>query len=106
MLKEKQKVKKKIRWDRLWVTAFVVLMPLYIVTSLFVRTYNNNLAVKLQSMERDINTLKLENAEIKSKIQELTSKQRVMEVAEIEELYLNQDNVLTILPSSMPDDIN
>lgn len=100
--KKRRKIKNILRewnWERIATVLFLFAFPLFIAGSLFLRTHNNSLAVELQSMEREISRLQLENSELNSKIQELTSKQRVMEFAEQTNLELNQDSVLTIIPS-------
>lgn len=90
------KKKKVLRVDRLIMLLFVVSLFAAMASSLFLRSYNNALTMRVQSTEDEIATLKAENDAYKVAIQDLSNKERVLSIAEMEGMAMNQGNVVTI----------
>ncbi len=65
-------------------------------TRLFLRTANNTLSAKKQSIEREIAQIETQNDAIKVEIQTLSTRERVDNIANENGLSLNQDNIVTI----------
>lgn len=68
----------------------------YIGTSLFVRSYNNSLSTQKQQLESQIAALEVENDAIKVTIQNLSTRDRVVSIANDAGLTMNQSNIVTI----------
>lgn len=90
------KKKKVLRIDRLVMLLFAISLVSAMASSLFLRSYNNALTMRVQSTEDEIATLKAENDAYKVAIQDLSNKERVLSIAEMEGLAMNQGNVVTI----------
>ncbi len=69
---------------------------LYLGTSLFVRSYNNSLSTQKQQLESQIAALEVENDAIKVTIQNLSTRDRVVSIANDAGLTMNQSNIVTI----------
>ncbi len=68
----------------------------YLGTSLFVRSYNNSLSTQKQQLESQIAALEVENDAIKVTIQNLSTRDRVVSIANDAGLTMNQSNIVTI----------
>lgn len=90
------KKKKVLRIDRLVKLVFIISLFAAMGSSLFLRSYNNSLTMRVQSTEDEIATLKAENDAYKVAIQDLSNKERVLSIAEMEGMAMNQGNVVTI----------
>ncbi len=90
---------KKVRRLRLEVLSLLIFMMASIVwlsTSLFLRTFNNSLAVAYNDVEKKISVLKLDNEDMQSRINKLSTQDRVVAIANDAGLSLNQGNIVTI----------
>jgi len=90
------KKRKKLRIERLAVLMLTLSAILALASSLFLRSYNNALTMKVQRAENEIASLKTENDAYRVAIQDLSNKERVLSIAEMEGLAMNQGNVVTI----------
>ncbi|NLC96438.1 MAG: hypothetical protein GX675_02580 [Erysipelotrichaceae bacterium] len=68
----------------------------YLLSSVFLRTYNNSLSLKKQSILSQIATLEIENDSIEVLIQSLSTRDRVITIANDNGLTLDQSNIITI----------
>ena len=62
------------------------------------RTYNNSLSSKWQSIEAEIAEIERSNDAIKIEIQTLTSRARINNIADENRMRLNPKNIITIVP--------
>ena len=69
---------------------------MYLISSLFLRSYNNSLSLKKQSIISQINTIEVENEAINIAIQNLSTRDRVVAIANENGLNLDQNNIITI----------
>lgn len=92
----------KIRKRRLSVLSkvgvfyFIPCLCLYFLTSIFLKSSNNALAMDIQSKQSQIDNLKLENQQLTIDIQTLQNKDRIYTIAEDSGLVQNQDNIINI----------
>lgn len=96
---EKMNTKKRKKTLKLYsasILFFFTSLLLYLVSSLFLRTYNNSLSLKTQSILSEIHQIQVENESINITIQNLSSRDRVVAIASDSGLELNQDNIITI----------
>ena len=90
------KKKRKLKVERLAVVVLTFSLLLSLATSLFLRSYNNALTMEVQTIQVNIQTLKLENDAHKVTIQNLSNKDRIFDIAEQDGLSMNQSNVVTV----------
>ena len=90
------KKRKKLRIERLAILMLTLSAVLALASSLFLRSYNNALTMKVQRAENQIAALKIGNDAYRVAIQDLSNKERVLSIAEMEGLAMNQGNVVTI----------
>ena len=70
--------------------------PQFVSSSLFLRTYNNSLSARQQSVSRDIAALQTENDALKIEVQSLSTRDRVTGIAAEDGMTQNQGNIVTI----------
>jgi len=90
--------KGKLRGDLLFpvaVYALLVTSLLFLFTSIFLRSYNNTLSTKTQSVEAEVSAVKEQNEEAEREINQLASPSRVAAVAEASLSYQAQ-NIVTL----------
>lgn len=75
---------------------FSISLIIFLISSLFINTANNNLTVKLQKMNDELKSLNAQNQDLTFTIQSLENKDHVYEVAALNNLELNQDNIISI----------
>ena len=75
---------------------FMFSVMLYLISSLFLRSYNNMLSTKKQNIEIEIAAIEKENDAVKIEIQTLANHDRINQMAVLNGLDLDQDNVITI----------
>ena len=85
---------------KLSVLLFVFSGFLFLMTSIFLRTYNNSLSTKAQSINSDIATLQTQNDALQVDIEKLSSSDRVEGIAASNGMTRNQDAIITITDSS------
>ena len=88
--------KRTLRNDRVAIALFVFACALSLVSSLFLRSYNNSLSMQVQKMESEIAALETANEAAQVAIQNLSTKDRVLSLAAEEGLTMNSVNVVTI----------
>ena len=69
---------------------------LYLISALFLRTYNVSLSRQLQTANAEIETYTRANAAIAIEIQQLSTMDRVMAIADEENMTQNPDSVISI----------
>lgn len=77
---------------------FIFSFILYLTSALFLRTYNVSLSRQLQTCNAEIETYTRSNAAISIEIQQLSTMDRVMAIADEENMTQSPDNVVTINP--------
>lgn len=96
MKKKNKKSKKQINLIGFTLVFFLFSGAFALSTRLFLRTVNNTLSAKKQSIEREIAQIETQNDAIKVEIQTLSTRERVDNIANENGLSLNQDNIVTI----------
>lgn len=97
MAKKITRIKRKhIKLQGLLVLAFTFALIAYIASSIFLRAYNVQLTVQIQSVRNEIVLLEQSNSVLAVEIQSLSSKERVMAIALDDGLSVNQENVVMI----------
>lgn len=92
------KRKKKLRRDLLLplsTVMFLICGLLYLGTSVFLKSYNNTLSAKKQSVETQIVSTKQENDEATKEIDQLSSQNRVAAVAQ-ETMKYQAQNIISV----------
>ncbi len=88
--------RKKLRLERFAALMLIVSLMMALASSLFLRSYNNALTMQVQATEEQITVYQTENESYRVAIQNLSNKERVLSIAEMEGLAMNQGNVVTI----------
>ena len=76
---------------------FMFSLVALVLSSLFIRTQNTSLTIKIQQMNEEIATIQNENNSLNIEIQTLGNKERVFEVAKASNLDLNNSNVIAVI---------
>ena len=93
----KKNVKRRsYKFEVFVILLFTISAMAYLMSSLFLHSYNNTLSMEIQSVKGQISTLTVENNALNVKIQTLSTKDRVMEIANDAGLELNQTNIITV----------
>ncbi len=87
---------RKMKLFRVALTLFTFSMCASIGSSIFLRAHNNSLATQIKQTEDEIAAIELEIETYSVAVQDLTSKDRVYEVAEMEGMAYNQSSVITV----------
>lgn len=90
------KKKKKLRLEGLAAVLLFFASVCYVSSSLFLRTYNNSLSARQQSVSRDIAALQTENDALKIEVQSLSTRDHVTGIAAEDGMTQNQGNIVTI----------
>ncbi len=69
---------------------------LYMVSSLYLKQYNNQISFKLQAAQRQIQVLSTEKEALKVEIDNLASKSIVVDLASSDDMKVNKDSVIYI----------
>lgn len=88
--------KRRLNFARFSVSIFFLTAVAYLFCTLFLRSYNNSLSTKKQSIDSQIATIETQNDAVKVEIQTLSSSDRVDEIAAGDGMSRNQSNVITI----------
>ena len=88
--------KRSYKFEKLATTMFVFSFIVYLASSLFLHSYNNALSMEIQSTKSTISALEGENSAIMIQIQTLSTKDRVMDIADEAGLELNQTNIISV----------
>ncbi|RRC92081.1 hypothetical protein EII25_04565 [Erysipelotrichaceae bacterium OH741_COT-311] len=90
------KRRRRLKLHVLAMFIFIVAFPAFLISSLFLRSYNNGLSISIQSNKDKIVALTVENDDLKVQIQSLSTKDRVMTFASEAGLLLNQNSIVSI----------
>lgn len=97
MAKKITRIKRKhIKLQGVLILAFTFALISFITSSIFLRAYNVQLSVSIQSVRNEIILLEQSNEVLNVEIQSLSSKERVMAIATDAGLSVNQENVVMI----------
>ncbi len=91
--------KRKIRRIKISAVALMVFtfsFALYLFTSLFLRNYNVSLSKKIQKNNTEITEYTALNQALELDIQQLSSYDRVMAIANDSNMALYKDNIITV----------
>lgn len=75
---------------------FCFSMLLYLTSALFLRSYNNSLSTRAQEISQEIAMLELQNDAVNVEIAQLSSADRIYEIAANNGLTRNSGNVISI----------
>lgn len=75
---------------------FMISFGFYLTTAIFVRSYNVSLSQKTQMCNASIETFKTQNSSLSVEIQELSAYDRVVAIANDDNMTLNQDNIVAL----------
>lgn len=97
MAKKITRIKRKhIKLQGVLILGFTFALIAFIASSIFLRAYNVQLSVSIQSVRNEIVLLEQSNEVLNVEIQSLSSKERVMAIATDAGLSVNQENVVMI----------
>jgi cell division protein FtsL len=88
--------RKRLKLQGVFGLAFTIALFAYIASSIFLRAYNVQLTVQIQSVRNEIVLLEQSNEVLSVEIQSLSSKERVMAIALDAGLSVNQENIVMI----------
>jgi cell division protein FtsL len=77
-------------------TIFLASAILFVISALFLRSYNVGLSVAIQKVDKQILNVTKQNQTLASDIQVLSAYTRVAAIAELEGLSLIQNNIVTV----------
>ena len=100
---QRKKGKKKLNLLSFAVLLFGFSAFLYLGSSLFLRSYNNELSSRKQQINSEIAVLETQNDAIEVEISQLASAERVDEIAANNGMTRNQDAIVTITSDSSED---
>lgn len=91
------KTKKQNRFlEKFSRTILVLAVISFLGSSIFLRTYNVHLSVQIQDTQNRMVQLRQGNEVLSRQIQELSSKERVMSIANQNGMNNNQDNIVLV----------
>lgn len=99
IVKKISKRKKKKNNVRFAFTLLFFSSAAFLATCLFLKSYNNQLSIDIQRIEREIAQLETENEAMSLVIAEKTNRVNIAEVAIANNLTYNSVNIVTIVPS-------
>ena len=74
----------------------IIISFVYLLSSIFLKQYNNELAVSIQTTERKIKSLSTEKEALKVEIDRLATKNKVVDAIDNEEMSHNKENIVYI----------
>ncbi len=92
----KRRKKRKVILSRFAAFLFMFSAGLYLLSSLFLRTYNNHLSAQVQTGETQIADLQTQNDALTVSIQTLSSRDRIDSIAADSGMSLDQENIVSI----------
>lgn len=93
----KKKVKRSFALFNFSIVLFSFSVLLYLTSALFLRSYNNSISTRAQELSQEIATLELQNDAVEVEIAQLTSADRIDEIASNNGLTRNSGNVISII---------
>ena len=91
-----RKTKRRINLLKLSSALFLFSGILYLFSAIFLRSYNNSLSTRTQSISSDIVTMQAQNDALQVDIETLSSSDRVEGIAASNGMSRNQDSIITI----------
>lgn len=91
-----RKPKRRINILKLSTALFLFSAILYLFSAIFLRSYNNSLSTRTQSISSDIVTMQAQNDALQVDIETLSSSERVEGIAASNGMKRNQDSIITI----------
>lgn len=91
-----RKKKRRVNLFKLSGVLFCFSAILYLFSAIFLRSYNNSLSTRTQSINADIVTLQAQNDALQVDIETLSSSDRVEGIAASNGMSRNQDSIITI----------
>ncbi|MCR5795792.1 MAG: hypothetical protein K6G61_10670 [Solobacterium sp.] len=92
----KRKKRRVLKLQNLAFFMVLVSTLTFLFSSLFLRSYNNSLSTRKQELEAEIASIELQNDALNVEISQLTSTERVDEIAANSGLTRDQNNIITI----------
>ena len=99
IVRRKRKTR-RIKLHGFTVILFFISTTLYLLSSLFLRSYNNNLSTMAQEINEQIAVIELQNDAVRVEINQLASSDRIDQIASANGLNNNQDSIITIFGDS------
>ncbi len=96
----KNRKKKRLKLGTFTGVFFLVSAILYLMSTLFLRTYNNYLSSQKQEIEAKIAELQIANDAVAVEVNTLNNRERVNSIAADKGLRLEQNNIITITKTS------
>lgn len=96
MAKIVKKKKRKMTFIAKACIFFLFSLVCMLGSSLYVGTMNASLSIKIQKMNNEIASLKMENQNLSIEIQTLQNKERVYTIAQDAGMDQNQDNIISV----------
>ncbi|MBQ9048741.1 MAG: hypothetical protein IJ120_12665 [Solobacterium sp.] len=103
MVKVVRKKKKSFRLVSFTAVVFGFSVLMYLASALFLRTINNSISSKVQTIQSETAKIEVQNNAVKVEIQTLSAKDRVDNIADENGLRMDQDNIVTITAVSSGD---
>ncbi len=94
MSKNKQRRRPTILLRGIIMLVFVLIV--YMFTAIYLKQYNNQLAVSIQTTERNIAVLSTQKEALKVEIDKLATKTKVVDAINGEEMSHNKENIVYI----------
>ena len=95
-MKKIVKKRKKVRFENLITKTFFFTMVLYLLTSVFLRSYNASLNVKLDQYDSTIVALSQENEMVQIEVNKLSKFERIMSITTSNGMTSYNDNVIVV----------
>jgi cell division protein FtsL len=96
MAKIVTKKRRRLSMNGFALVLFTFSLFAWLATSLLVNTVNNNLTMKIQSMNEELATLRSENQVLSYEINNLENKDRIYAVAEAANMNQVTDNIISV----------
>ncbi|MBR0420138.1 MAG: hypothetical protein IJI66_13340 [Erysipelotrichaceae bacterium] len=96
MAKIVTKKKRRLSMNGFALVLFTFSLIAWLATSLLVNTVNNNLTMKIQSMNEELASLRSENQVLTYEINNLENKDRIYAVAEAANMNQVTDNIISV----------
>ena len=92
----KKRKKKRLKLGTFTGVFFLISALLYLMSTLFLRSYNNSLSSQKQEIEAKITELQIANDAVAVEVNTLNNRERVNSIAMDKGLRLEQNNIITI----------
>lgn len=92
----KRRKRRRVKFEMVAIAYFSLACLVYLLSSIFVKSYNNTLTSQVQSLQASIIKTQQENDALSVEVNTLTTRDRVTGIAAEDGLTLDQDNIITI----------